>query len=232
MTATDPPCLRLAGDWSIHRPRPLRGPLEEAFRESGGSALVVDGSEIGKWDLGLVAWLVGVVATVREEGGDLRWQGVPEGAVRLVEQGDARPPEPEQPSPAGEGCSGSGGRASPCSTRRTAPSGTPCQRRSPPSSRTVATTPTSQATSPRSHFPISLPSTTRAEPPLSLKASSSGPRRGRGRWMLQSPASRRQGGSVAVTSSALASPISSRSELCMLENGIGWKPLLQFRSPH
>ncbi|HHC71577.1 MAG TPA: STAS domain-containing protein [Thiotrichales bacterium] len=103
VTATDPPCLRLAGDWSIHRPRPLRGPLEEAFRESGGSALVVDGSEIGKWDLGLVAWLVGVVATVREEGGDLRWQGVPEGAVRLVEQGDARPPEPEQPSPAGEG---------------------------------------------------------------------------------------------------------------------------------
>jgi phospholipid/cholesterol/gamma-HCH transport system permease protein len=81
--------VRMAGSWKLARELPgaeaVLGPA------AGVQRIRIDASGVSDWDSGLVAFLVQVVAGARARGIEVRADGLPDGARRLLELASAVP---------------------------------------------------------------------------------------------------------------------------------------------
>jgi len=84
--------LHLAGEWKLKSGLPTPAVVEKQLQSVGGfSRLALDASDLGDWDSGLLAFLVGIQELCREHKVDLDPGNLPEGARRLLALATAVP---------------------------------------------------------------------------------------------------------------------------------------------
>src|SRR5436190_21508618 len=84
--------LYLAGDWRLKTGLPTPAVIEKQLEDSSGLRLLtLDASDLGDWDSGLLAFLVGIEELCRARRIDLDTGNLPEGARRLLRLATAVP---------------------------------------------------------------------------------------------------------------------------------------------
>ncbi|HUK09453.1 MAG TPA: ABC transporter permease [Stellaceae bacterium] len=84
--------LHLAGEWKLKSGLPTPAVVEKQLQSAGGfNRLALDASDLGDWDSGLLAFLVGIQELCREHKVDLDPGNLPEGARRLLALATAVP---------------------------------------------------------------------------------------------------------------------------------------------
>jgi phospholipid/cholesterol/gamma-HCH transport system permease protein len=84
--------LHLAGEWKLRSGLPTSALVENQLKSAGGfSRLALDASNLGDWDSGLLAFLVGIEELCRAHKIDLDPGDLPEGARRLLTLATAVP---------------------------------------------------------------------------------------------------------------------------------------------
>ena len=84
--------LHLAGDWRLKTGLPTPAVIEKQLEDSSGLRLLtLDASDLGDWDSGLLAFLVGIEELCRARRIDLDTGNLPEGARRLLRLATAVP---------------------------------------------------------------------------------------------------------------------------------------------
>lgn len=84
--------VELAGDWRARPGLPGIAPLSEALAAHPGTrALAFDTAGLGRWNSGLLVWLVKCAAACRARGVEMRVESLPEGLRKLLHLSESAP---------------------------------------------------------------------------------------------------------------------------------------------
>jgi phospholipid/cholesterol/gamma-HCH transport system permease protein len=89
--------VHLAGDWRTQAGLPGIEPVQEGLGAGQMTALEFDTRELGRWDTGLIMFVLKCAELCKKRKLDFRSQGLPKGVAKLVEISQAETPREQAP---------------------------------------------------------------------------------------------------------------------------------------
>ncbi|MEY2429794.1 MAG: phospholipid/cholesterol/gamma-HCH transport system permease protein [Verrucomicrobiota bacterium] len=89
--------VQLAGDWRTQAGLPGIEPVQKGLDAGRMTALEFDTRELGRWDTGLIMFVIKCAEVCKQRKLDFRSRGLPKGVAKLVEISQAEPPKEQTP---------------------------------------------------------------------------------------------------------------------------------------